>query len=67
MEEIFGTGEVDMRNSYPAIVVISSFLCVFGLTLFTNTHIDVILGWIIGSVGGAGAVAVYVIGEFNGK
>lgn len=55
-----------MKNQYPAIVVISSFLLVLGTVLFFDNQ-NPILGWVIGVVGGAGAMAIHVIGEFNGK
>lgn len=52
-----------MRDSYPAIVVLSSFLIMFGAGLFATYLDNAVFGWTIGTIGGAGAVTVYLIGE----
>ena len=55
-----------MRETYPSTIILCSFLLVFGLTLF-GVDESAIFGWMVGSLGGAGAVAAYMIGENRGK
>lgn len=46
-----------MKNQYPYMVILISFIVVIIFSIFTNVE-NMILGWLVGVIGGAWAVGV---------